>query len=302
VPSSTSSSKPAPVDLLPVLTPGGARHLFAVLALAALLFAAWSLLLWLGRPRTGAAQNQLVANQIAAERVLRDAPPVLLLGSSMTALVPEQPFGRAGNLGFNAASATTGLELVRRAGLRPAAVVVETNLLDLPADEGLVALADPWSRRRQAVPALRVEHQPVNLALSLLRGDGPRRRTTADPGRRERGVQAKLEEFAQAETRPARDRRDAAERAAAAIATAGDAVDALLVAGIRVVLVELPIDARLAAAPRFAGVRAAVRARFPAERYRWVELPQRDWQTRDGIHLVTDDAEAVAMALAAALR
>lgn len=64
--------------------------------------------------------------------------------------------------------------------------------------------------------------------------------------------------------------------------------------GTRVVLLEMPMDPRIAAAPHFAHINSAMRAAFPADHYQWITLRPDLFEFVDGMHLTPQSAQHAA--------
>jgi hypothetical protein len=77
-------------------------------------------------------------------------------------------------------------------------------------------------------------------------------------------------------------------------------VDKLQQEGVQVAFFEMPVDASLANMPFVSGRRAFFKRIFPMGTYCWLPIAGANWQTIDGVHLLTGDGRKAAAAVAAA--
>jgi hypothetical protein len=227
-------------------------------------------------------------------------PRVVVVGSSIANRLKDLPRDWF-NLSFNGGSAFTGLEIIARSGKSPKVVLIETNMLLLPADEQqLRQLFTPGvyqARRRLAF--LAETNKPHLVAQRALI---ERDEKTASPARPAPGASSPAEptEPDAAETALSREQYESLSvRRAGELADAIDAktldrivrdlkhhVANLEKRGIEVVFFEMPEHAPFADAPRPTSVRHKLKEAFPEDRYAWVPDSDRaTYRTTDFVHL-----------------
>jgi hypothetical protein len=229
-------------------------------------------------------------------------PRVVVVGSSIANRLKDLPRDWF-NLSFNGGSAFTGLEIIARADKRPKVVLIETNMLLLPADDQqLRQLFTPGvyqARRRLAF--LAETNKPHLVAQrALIEGD----ERTSSPARPAPGGSwsspTEPAEPDAAETALSREQyeslsaRRAGELADAIDANALDRIVAdlkyhvvnLEKRGVEVVFFEMPEHSDFADAPRPTSVRRKLKDAFPEDRYAWVPDADRGtYRTTDFVHL-----------------
>lgn len=165
------------------------HHALQIAGLAVVLLVAWRLVLgWTG-VRADFADSNYQSNLIRLEDYVGrpTPPPVVLAGSSVTGrLLPryfaDTPTPDVGNLGLDGSSALLGLEVIGAGTALPRVVLVETYLLGRPwggNDDVLVrALDGAGVRLARADPVFRAATRPSALLYSWLKSRAP-----ADAGR-----------------------------------------------------------------------------------------------------------------------
>ncbi len=245
-------------------------------------------------------------------------PRVVVVGSSIANRLKDLPRDWF-NLSFNGGSAFTGLEMIGRCGKLPEVVLIETNMLLLPADEQQIReLFTPGvyqARRRMAF--LAETNKPHLVAQrALITGE----ETAARPKRPVRiassasGVNVKDLEADAAEAVLSREQFEMlAARRADELAHALDSasldrivrdlqrhVAHLEKRGVRVVLFEMPEHAEFGDMPRPASVRRRLREAFPESRFWWVvDVDRTTYRTTDFVHLTAAGSTSYAEVLKA---
>lgn len=271
-----------------------------VAAVFAVLLACYSALIWIHPIHATRFVDRWSQNQILAERLMFEANswPRILVGSSMS-LVLEQP--ELGddlyNLSFARLGASTGLEVIRRLGLHPKEVIIETNLVQ-PVDHQLVdQLFDPLLLpARRLIPAFRSEYRPVNFIINWSSRreraaalDSPIVVDNADPRLRARLI---------AENQRGSDYPLLGDQKTAVTEELPAYVHYLVGRGTRVTFLEMPMDPRVAAATSFRTRSAMIKQAFPSDRYQWIDVsPAGPFETRDGVRLLHAPAVRVARLL-----
>lgn len=259
-------------------------------------------------------QSQWQENLVKAQEYLvdRNPRPYVLVGSSLMARFSEESFGpNFYNLALKGGSALTGLELIDRKPEKPAVVFVEINMLLRDADQPVLnnAFRPVFSQLRHYVPALREKFQPANLFAGKIGekivaiGAKPLQRVDSTVSSRnsntnedpvflqlleiERTRCSQLPESTLLELRSNQLKRY---------------IDRLAQNGVRVVLVEMPIDRRLEDLPLTTSIRDRMHALFPPGQFTWVEPDRgRRYVTTDGMHLAGDSLTSFAQKIASSV-
>lgn len=254
-------------------------------------------LIWGGlvRPSDGITQRE--NNLVRAERYrYRQGPaPLVLAGSSLANNIATVGMGRdeVVNLAMSGGAAQTGLAILLAYGGEPGVVLVELNdTIDRSLDRELLDSLGGLGGLKALLPALRTEYRPVSVLVDALRQSGD------DDANARGSFNARLRAQSVARVRAQLMRPLSAEEAAAfrrEAALIRDQVTALEAAGWRVVLGDVPRDSELMATTRLTQVQAILSGTFPPDRYEWLATPPGgEWITRDGLHLVRDDARRFA--------
>lgn len=257
--------------------------------------------------------GQQRANYVRAQQFVHDAPADanVLVGSSMANELSQEILGPGFvKLTFPAGGSFTGLDIIHQTGKRPPVVFIETNTLLRDTDKGLADDAtSPWRRKlRDASPVFKEEGRPSNFQVGFLntwvgrvcngvakvlnggKKPAPAAEAPMDPAVMENVMKA---------NRDVLGRTPSPEDLAARTKRLGDIVDALAKSGTKCVFFEMPIHPTLVDLSEPAAVRKAMAARFPRDRYIWLDFNSgRAYQTSDGIHLVKSDADEVAREVA----
>lgn len=231
-----------------------------------------------------------------------DRPRFVLVGSSLSAVLPQRALRPVYNLAMSGGSTLTGMRLIDAMEGAPQLVFIEANVLIRPADEELLAeLLNPISLRiKRLCAACRTRNQPTTVALSYVS------KLRLKPLSEEE--QDRLNMMA----RPNDDR--LRRMSAVQIEGASSAVDKIALGkvlsalsslmddlerrGTRIVFVEMPMHPDVANTPYYQSILPAVKARFPAARYQWLTFSDRTYETSDGAHLIYSEASVVARRIA----
>jgi hypothetical protein len=228
-----------------------------------------------------------------------DRPKAVLVGSSLSALLPQIALKPVYNLAMSGGSSLAGMRLVEVAEPAPRLLFIEANLLIRPADEELLSeLLNPILLRiKRICDACRTMNQPVTVALSYVsklrlkplseeEQDRLNMTARANPKTLRRGLSVQLE---------------GTDSVVDPIAMHGvldrlsSQIGELERRGTRVVFVEMPMHPDLIGTPYYRSGLDAAKARFPAPRYEWISFTDRTYETSDGAHLIYPDARAVAV-------
>jgi hypothetical protein len=243
------------------------------------------------RFQSGDQLNEHVIGQYA-QAPARGQPPVVLVGSSMTARLSGNVDDCAYNLALTGESSTTGLSVLEGLKAAPRVVLAEINVPERRINRKLVGRSvhgpAAW------ISALAPQNMPANLLFSFL---SDLRTVPAQPGKiddaaLEKGLAVQRQEYAR-EIPPAVLGENMAQMAAD--------VQTLERAGSQVVFFELPIHPSLEDTPRAAQIRAAFVSTFPGRRLlRSADLANGSAiRTIDGVHLGLDEGVVVSRSLRA---
>lgn len=260
--------------------------------------------------------GQQRANHERAQHYVQNAPAdaSVLAGSSMANELSESILGQdCFKLTFPGGCLFTGLELVRETGRRPRLLLIESNLLMRDPDRELISeTVSPWREQlRRRSPIFEEEGRPSNFVIGFTRLWLKRTVRTAQrltgtatppvPMEQRRVDAAALTRIMQV-NRQTLDRAPSSAELARRTNQLGAIIDSLSRQGCTCVFFEMPIDPSLQHLAEPEAVRQAMRSRFPATQYHWVEFSNhQDFRTVDGIHLTPADADVVARELIASV-
>lgn len=250
--------------------------------------------------------GQVRANHHRAQKYVLKAPEKIevIAGSSMSDRLDERLLGTGrAKLTFPGGGPLTALEILDQADRVPAVLWFESNLIVRDADETLVKDATAAWRvaLRDRSPAFTEAGRPSAFGVGILRtavgracwmvpalaGAAPQDAgpPALDPAVFEGMMKANRLHLSKKPDPAWLERR---------VELIGGHVDALERRGCKVVFYEMPAESSLKDLAEPAAIRAAMKARFPAGKYRWLDL-SRDtpWQTTDGIHLTAPEAAEV---------
>jgi hypothetical protein len=252
--------------------------------------------------------GQLRANYQRAQHYVHDSPGDLkvVVGSSMANELSQEILGPGyTKLTFPAGGSFTGMEIIKASGKRPPLILIESNTLLRDADEALLAdVTSSWRRQlREASPVFKEEGRPSNYQVGFLNAwikrvcNGVTK--VMNGGKKpapvaEKPMDPKVLADVMKVNRETLNRVPDREKLAAGIRRMGELVDHFTAAGCECVFFEMPIDTTLDELAEPTAVRDAMKARFPADKYRWLEFNRsRYYQTSDGIHLTRPEADDV---------
>jgi hypothetical protein len=224
------------------------------------------------------------------QNFLATNPRTVLVGSSLTFRLPAallEP--EVANIGLMGGSSLTGLATVADSGMRPALVLIETNLLERPLDRAAVQaqLRFPERFLRRHLRVFRTGYDPANLlwrGLTVLT-----HQTETEAVLTPEAARAFYQEQQKFKAQPP----EAAAFARNLDETAA-LVDRLQARGVHVGFFEMPIDPGLVNSPADTMMRRAVTRRFPRARYCWLDLSiPGGAHTVDGVHLTAGDSALV---------
>ena len=243
-------------------------------------------------------------------------PRVVVVGSSIANRLKDLPRDWF-NLSFNGGSAFTGLEMIGRCGKTPDVVLIETNMLLLPADEQqLRELFTPGvyeARRRMAFlaetnkPHLVAQRALISGEEKAAGRDQPIRVASSASTASQNDLEGDAaetvlsrEQFEMLAARRAGELADALDSASLEriVRDLQRHVADLEKRGVRVLFFEMPEHAEFADMPRPTSVRRRLRETFPETRFSWVsDVDRTTYRTTDFVHLTATGSKRYAEVL-----
>lgn len=263
----------------------------------AAVFACYSALIAIHPIYTQAFVSQWERNTIVGERLIYAAhsPPRIIVGSSIFLTMPQNELGPdIYNLSFAGVGSLTGLAVIKRLGLHPREVIIESNVIDSVNTELMHHFFSyPFYTLRRYFPVFFCEYRPVNVVLNWNQFEAltppldasitPER---IDPATRDQIKKANLKVFATPLSVSEVEKLQTELHYY---------VDELMAMGVKVTLLAMPMDESIMNAGAFRSTRDAMTQAFPVERYEWIDVSNMGpFETRDGVHLVTQDAIRIA--------
>lgn len=256
------------------------------LLVAVLVLAGYNAYLVVAKPKVTEYQNQWVDNYSVAEKFIYsdETPRIVLVGSSMTARLPDEPGGELENLSFHGGSALTGLKIIQKSNKLPAVILVETNVLERDINNDMIDdLFTPvvW-KLKEELPSFHYTYQPINLLLSFLKEKYGASETKL------RDSEINMEIFNMAvrghldnnsDTKPLTEAANRFDRVEAI-------VDDLKGKGVRVAFFQMPVYKPLLQSPCYRMRKEMILERFSSFPIYWIDEEQSEnYKTTDGVHL-----------------
>jgi len=246
-------------------------------------------------PDGGGGHDQWQENLIKAQRLVyrHVSPTIIVVGSSKMARVTFPSETNVYNLSLNGDGSLTGLEIIRRAGVRPRIVLIEVgDVIVRDADSAFLgSLFGPVNLRlRRWIPVLQDAYQP-GVLVNHAAQSWARRRTLAQDDRVRPELYRELLD-AQVATHESPPDPEAMQRVLHALRRS---IDELRAAGVTIVFVEPPEDAALWSSPASTGIRTALQHAFAD--VPWYPADLAAYQTTDAVHLDRSSAERFGAAL-----
>ncbi|MBP0018662.1 MAG: hypothetical protein J7647_14095 [Cyanobacteria bacterium SBLK] len=253
--------------------------------------------------------NQWQNNAIKGQRYWYDRTDntqLVMVGSSLIANIPAKSIGKnVVNLGMAGGCTQTGLEIVAHSKQTPNIVLAEINdTLERQRDRDLLAsLNHPLlSPLRRYFSMFREEYKPISVFVSLLRGD------TQEEDIEGTNIEIEEDLDISSELREQEIERLVGENNISLphnlksllkqeASQIEKQVNALEKKGIRVILVDIPRETKVAKTPRQQEVKSLMKSLFPPSRYDWFEPPVEQWKTSDGLHLIPKEVNRYALLL-----
>ena len=268
------------------------QRLIKIVLFAVVSFGLYTLILQNIKPRVTKFQNQWIANYSRAEQYIYadDPPGIVIVGSSLSARLQQEHFENdVYNLSFSSGSGLVGLDIVKRSGVIPDVIYIETNTLDKPSDREMVDnLFTPVVKDvRSWFLSLQYTYQPINLFLSVLQGAkggshaAKLRNSKFSESRVARGLSIQLEENSSDETIT-----DSSE-----LKELQNSVNYFVESGAEVRFFQMPVHEQLFATKRYTTRKSVLTKMFPDTRFYW-QNPDvaRKYQTGDSAHLIYSSA------------
>ena len=283
------------------------RSPWAILGAGLALVVAYEAVLGTGRIKPGHGVGQFQHNVVQAETVVFGQPPVsdvVVVGSSLSAnlMTNFEEILPAENLAMGGESSLTGLALVDDAPHQFRRIVVEiSHALNVVKDPKLTAMTEsPFtSVAVRNIRAFRQEYQPANVLARYLA-------KSAGAGEQAHGLQPEetrgpiVADVIKLFSTPLSEKE--AKLYADNLAAMREEIEAARAKGIECELFWPPIDGAVNASPREQAFFRMARTALPPSHFHWLEVNYTGaTRTNDGYHLISNDAERYARALAVAV-
>lgn len=231
-----------------------------------------------------------------------NTPDAVIVGSSLSAILPEISLTPVYNLALSGGSVRTGLHLIVDSKRYPKILFVETNVLFRDTDKALLTeLFNPiglWTKEWCNI--CRTKNQPITLLLSALSWIRTKETSLQD-----------IDHLAMTSTRNEirfqellRNQLQSAEEIPhpmllkSSLDDITQLVTQIQKAGTKVVFIQIPMDDALNASTLYSGVLQATQKRFPRSQYDWIIFDKTGFRTSDGAHLLYPDAKRIAAVIA----
>ena len=253
--------------------------------------------------------NQWQANIIKSEKYIysqNSNSRIVLVGSSLTNNLSTNYFSsQVANLGMSGGSAQTGLEIVRRKQTKPKLLLVELNdTIGRKLDNKLISpLFHPLtSFLKLYFPMFRQEYRPTSVLIQYLENEYKQKskmnvvrqdeKQVVNSDFRKKMIKELVENRnAELDTQQKQLITQQAEFIKAQITD-------LQKEAVRVILFDIPGEPVVDNTIKQKQIRELLKSLFPKNSFEWLpELPNREWVTSDGIHLVQSNARKYVLQL-----
>ncbi|WP_440134525.1 hypothetical protein [Chitinophaga sancti] len=258
------------------------------------LFAGFNIYLRVKKQEYSTYQYQYQLNVIEGQKYIfgKRAPESVLLGTSLSALMPTDSLNGLYKLAMPGLSTADGRNIVMKRNSYPHRIFIEINFFNKPADEAYTSLfsSSVNNKIKEVLPALKEENQPVSILLSKFKKDHQQ------PGNNQvvpvnDTVPANI--FMNLLAGSRRQYTDPIDTMALekALDELTGFVEEVTAKGSHVCFFEMPVDQSLENLPKTVLVRNMIQQRFQGKQNTWfIHLPQGNFRTKDGIHLTESNA------------
>lgn len=145
-----------------------------IILIFVVLFAGYNIYLILAKPEISMYQNQQQGNISKVQNYIYGKKyDVVIVGSSLANTMKQSFFNYdIYNLAFSGGSSLSGLELIKKSGRIPKAILIESNIIfQRDIDDSMIdKIYQPilWKIKRY-IPALREKYQPLNIVATFLK-------------------------------------------------------------------------------------------------------------------------------------
>ena len=231
----------------------------------------------------------------------KDRPAAVLVGTSLSSLLPRIALAPVYNLAMSGGSSLAGMRLLMATEPAPRVLFIEANLFIRPADEDLLAeLLNPVALRIKSIcDACLARNQPVTLALSIVSNLRLRPLSESEQDRLNVTVAANPEVQRRGLTMHLKgsDSPVSPDKMRTVLDALSLQIRELEQKGTRVIFVEMPMHPDLIGAAYYQSGLAAAKAKFSPLLHQWISFTGRNFETSDGAHLIYRDAREVAAEL-----
>lgn len=145
-----------------------------IILIFVVLFVGYNIYLILAKPEISMYQNQQQGNISKVQNYIYGKKyDVVIVGSSLANTMKQSFFNYdIYNLAFSGGSSLSGLELIKKSGRIPKAILIESNIIfQRDIDDSMIdKIYQPilWKIKRY-IPALREKYQPLNIVATFLK-------------------------------------------------------------------------------------------------------------------------------------
>jgi hypothetical protein len=228
--------------------------------------------------------------------------PLLLTGTSMTGCIDTTPFRVPADMLPILGGDVTVLDLLSEQPTLPSLILLETNnIYTFSTDHKFAKTANSFLKRhlKQCQTSFRPTYMfltELTNFIDMVQGrdqdeivtEAPAVVTSYQNDLKEQEIQRLIGIF---------QRIPPSEELNNAVAHIKQRVDQFSKRGTRVVMLELPMDPRLAATPHYAHINSAMRAAFPADQYQWITLQPALFEYIDGLHVARQSARKLGQSI-----
>lgn len=234
-------------------------------------------------PNKGIGTHQWQENQIRAQRFLYEkSSDTVIVGTSLSARILLDSLKNVSSCAFSACVVEDGLRLILSKDKLPHCVLIETNYILRSSNEELVKVntQGPLPFLRNYIPILREQNAPICFVGSIFMQGALAPADTIDMKRLENSIDRRIsEDYIRLQTR-----KEVLDR----IATIVSLIRKIESRGSRIILFEMPLNARLKHVKSNDQTRFAVIKAFPPDKYIYLPTDTSNYITTDGEHLDAD--------------
>lgn len=256
------------------------------------LFAGFNIYLRVSNKEFNTPQYQYQGNVMGAQKYIYGTklPEQVMIGTSLSAVVPTDSLQGLYKLSMPGLSMMDGLEILKKRAEFPKKVFIEINYFLKPETASFQSLFNsPVNNKiKKELPAMKEENQPVSILMDKLRNRSkpaagmPAVNDTVARDVFEGLLKGQFELYTQSIDRNQLNN---------VLIKIEQDVMAMINQGSEVCFFEMPVDSSLEVLPRTLTIRGAIKNRFKGHPHiHFIPVPEGEFRTKDGIHLIERDA------------